>query len=126
LARSTEVRERVRTRALLDDVRAGEDSAERLYQHAEEMLTAALRDKDSRTALQAIKTAVGVMTEARGYLQLRGEVTGELGRERTPQAFSIQILCPSAQLDAMPQVVFGADDFIEGVHEEIGLLQRPV
>jgi hypothetical protein len=36
--------------------------------------------KDSKTALQAIRTATGIMAEARQYLKLRGELSGELGR----------------------------------------------
>ena len=54
LARSTEVREQVRTGVLVDDVRAGEGRAGRLSAQAEQILVSALEDKDRRTALQAI------------------------------------------------------------------------
>jgi hypothetical protein len=37
-----------------------------LYSQAEEILAGALQDKDRRTALQAIRTAIDVMGEARG------------------------------------------------------------
>ena len=42
----------------------------------------ALENGDSRTALQSIRAAVDVMGEARGYLQLQGEITGELERRQ--------------------------------------------
>src|SRR5438874_1481914 len=69
IARSTEALELVRSGVLLDDVRVGEGRAERLYAHAEEMLASALKDKDPRTGLQAIRAAVSVMGEARAYLE---------------------------------------------------------
>jgi hypothetical protein len=62
---------------LLDQVKAAEARAERLYAAAEQILTRALEDSP-RTALQAIKAAVDVMGEARQYLELRGKITGEL------------------------------------------------
>ena len=62
---------------LLDQIRTGEGRAERLYAAAEQILLRAL-EEEPRTALQAIRVAVDVMGEARQYMQLRGEVTGEL------------------------------------------------
>lgn len=82
LNRQTQARESKRTGTLLGDIRAGEGRAERLYGQAEEILASALKDKDRRTALQAIRAAVDVMGQARGYLELRGELTGELDRRR--------------------------------------------
>ena len=52
----------VRSATLLDDVRAGEGRAERLYQQAEEILAGALKDRDRKSALQAISAAVNVMS----------------------------------------------------------------
>ena len=67
---------------LLDRVQAAEGRSERLYAAAEQILQRALEEDSPRTALQAIKAAVDVMGEARQYLQLRGELTGELRDER--------------------------------------------
>jgi len=136
IARSTEARELVRTGTLLEDVRAGERRAERLYERAEEILTSAIQGKDGRTALQAIRTAVNVMGEARGYLELRGELTNELGRDRTPPAVSIQIISPAvgSSPDQMPRITFASADQIEAAAApdeddpgilEIGALQPP-
>ncbi len=127
------VRDMARTGVLIDDVRAGERRAELLYDRAEEILASAVRDGDQRTAIQAIRAAVTVMGEARSYMTLRGELTNELGRDRTPPQMSIQIICP--QSDAgLPQIRFAADSStsgalsprgqeIESDFEEIGLLQ---
>jgi hypothetical protein len=92
----------------------------RLYGQAEEILAGALKDKDRRTALQAIRAAVDVMSQARGYLELRGELTNELGRDRTAVAMSIQIVCP-ASAGGAPRITYMSDDAIES--EEIGLRQ---
>jgi len=63
---------------LLADVRNAEDRAERLYGAAEGILERALEAEDLKTALNAIRAAVDVMAEARQYIELRGELTGEL------------------------------------------------
>jgi len=42
------------------------------------ILERALEAVDLKTALNAIRAAVDVMGEARQYLELRGELTGEL------------------------------------------------
>jgi hypothetical protein len=91
LARHTGAAEFVRTGVLIDDVRTGEGRAERLYEQAEAILAGALLDKDRRTALQAIKVAVDVMSEARSYLELRGELTQE-GGTMVPIAFSTGLI----------------------------------
>jgi hypothetical protein len=67
------VEEVLRADSLLTDVRRAEGRAERLYAHAERILDQAQRAKDWRTANQAIRTAVGFMSEAREYLKLRGD-----------------------------------------------------
>lgn len=73
-----------RSERLLDCVRAGEGRAERMYAAAEAIMVRALESQDLRTALQAIRTAGVVMAEARQYIELRGELTRELGKDRTP------------------------------------------
>ena len=79
IARAHEA-ETVARAELLEDVRTGGDRAERLYTAAEGILARALEVKDLKTALQAIKAAVDVMREGRSYLELKGEITGELGQ----------------------------------------------
>jgi hypothetical protein len=128
LAQQTQTRESKRTGTLLGEIRAGEGRAERLYGQAEEILASALQDKDRRTALQAIRAAVDVMGQARGYLELRGELTGELDRDRGGLQMSIQIVCPSApSAEMMPRVSFTSDDAIDAGDsvQEIGILQFP-
>lgn len=112
IARSREARESVRTGTLLEDVRAGERRAEWLYEQAEEILTTAIKNQDPRTALQAIRAASAVMGEARGHLELRGELTNELGRDKAPTAMSIQIVTSSA-VGELPRVSFAAPDQLE-------------
>jgi hypothetical protein len=127
IVRRTQARETARTETLLGDIRAGEGRAERLYGQAEEILASALQDKDRRTALQAIRTAIDVMGEARGYLELRGELTGELDRDRGG-LLSVQIICPSAPSPELtPRVSFSSLDAIEAGDsiQEIGILQFP-
>jgi hypothetical protein len=127
IAQQTRARDVLRAGKLLDDVRAGEGRAERLYAQAEEILASALKDKDRRTALQAIRTAIDVMGEARGYLELRGELTNELGRDRSLPALSIQIICPSASSpESMPRISYASADAIgQDSTQEIGIFQRP-
>ena len=85
---------------LLDGVRTGEDRAESLYVAAETILKRALAVKDLKTAIQSIRAAVGVMGEARAYLELRGRLSGELGAPPAQQVTlgKIQVLalpkCP--------------------------------
>lgn len=79
LVKAHEVQEVVRADSLLDDVRSAEGRAERLYGAAEGILERALEAKDLKTALVAIRAATGVMGEARKYMELRGELSGELG-----------------------------------------------
>ena len=118
----------MRTATLLEDVRAGERRVERLYDKAQQILTKALEDDDPRMAIQAIRAASAVMGEARGYMELRGELTNELGRDRTPAPVSIQILCPWVSPDPsnLPRISYSASDAIdaEDVCVEIGLVQH--
>lgn len=64
---------RWRAPAPYSDVQTARNRAERLYSATESILDGALEDSDGRTALNAIKSAVDVMREARGYLELRGQ-----------------------------------------------------
>jgi len=74
----------LRADSLLEDVRQGEDSAERLYGAAEAILRRALAVKDLRTAIQAIRAAADVMAEGRQYLELRGTLQANSSR-RSPK-----------------------------------------
>jgi len=57
-----------------------------MYGAAEGIMVRALESQDLRTALTAIRTAVDVMGEARQYMELRGELSGELGKQAVPVA----------------------------------------
>jgi len=85
IARNTHALELTRTGTILEDVQTARNRAERLYSAAESILDSALEDSDGRTALHAIRSAVDVMREARGYLELRGQLTGELATHQAPQ-----------------------------------------
>jgi hypothetical protein len=125
LGRSAEAREMIRTGSLLDSVRTGEQRAESLFEQAREILAAALSNDDLRTVLQAIRTASAVMSEARGYMELRGELTNELGRDRVQGTIQIQITSGGRPGD-MPRISCAHQDAIEPVEdwiEEIGLMQ---
>jgi hypothetical protein len=87
-----------RSERLLDSVRSGEGRAERMYAAAEDIMTKALGARDLRTALQAIRAAVDVMGEARQYMELRGELSGELGKNKPPE-------WPVAQIVVTPRIV---------------------
>jgi len=126
VTRSSQARDVARTGALLDDVRAGERRAERLYAQAEEILAGALVDKDRRTALQAIRAAIDVMSEARSYMELRGELTGEIDKDSAPNV-QIQIVTPWSPADAMPTIRYVREDGefeAAGLFEELGVPSR--
>ena len=90
LMKAQEAKEVLSADSLLSDVRNGEGRAERLYGAAEGILERALEAKDLKTALGAIRAAVDVMGEARQYLELRGELTGELSdRGQAPHAVQL-------------------------------------
>ena len=101
LVRAHKSEEILRADSLLNDIRHGEDRAERLYGAAEAILRRALAAKDLRTALQAIHAAADVMAEGRQYLELRGDLTGEFAAPKVqgpPQ--KIQVL-------ALPKLASG-------------------
>jgi hypothetical protein len=83
LAKTHEAQQLVRAGTLMDGIHTAHGRAERLYASAEDILMRAMKVEDLRTALQAIRAAVDVMGEARGYLELEGEVTGALERPQT-------------------------------------------
>ncbi len=87
---------------LLDDVRGSENRAERLYEAAEQILGRALKARDLRTALQAIRAAVDVIGEARQHLELRGELTGEIAAP-IPAQQNIVVLMPQVPAAAPAQ-----------------------
>jgi hypothetical protein len=80
LMKAHEAQEILHADTLLADVRNAEGRSDRLYGAAEDILDRALETKDLKTALNAIRAAVSVMGEARQYMELRGELSGELGR----------------------------------------------
>src|SRR5262249_30998303 len=84
LARAQELDDVHHGRSLMASIDEATDRGERLYRAAEQILGRALATKDLRTALLAIRTATGLMGEAREYARLRAEATGELGESRRP------------------------------------------
>jgi hypothetical protein len=98
LAKTHEAQELARAGGLMAGVQTAHDRSERLYHSAEEILSRALAARDLRTALQAIRAAVDVMAEARGYLELQGQITGELSVPAQPsQRLMVvlpRIICP--------------------------------
>jgi hypothetical protein len=100
-----------RSERLLDCVRTGEGRAERMYGAAEEIMVRALSAQDLRTALQAIRTAVDVMGEARQYMELRGELTRELGKDRMPVIPLPQIVITREPDPLVPLALAPGPDF---------------
>jgi hypothetical protein len=84
LVKAKATQEILRADTLLEDVRDAEGRSERLCRAAEGILGRALGVGDLKTALNAIRVAVDVMGEAREYMQLRGQLTGELNPEAAP------------------------------------------
>ncbi len=95
LLKAKEVEEIANADTLLADVRGAEGRAGRLYGSAEQILRDALDEKDRRLALQAIRTAVDVMGEARQYMELRGDLTGELGKPAGGATIRAVVIMPS-------------------------------
>jgi hypothetical protein len=123
LSKHAEVQELARTTTLLQDVRRGEARAERLYAQTEAILAGAVASDDPRVALLAVRAVVAVMAEARTFMSLRGEITNELGRDRTAPTISVQIIAPQT-CSELPRVSFWQEDACEAGYEEIGLIQR--
>ncbi|MCU1325138.1 MAG: hypothetical protein JWN34_508 [Bryobacterales bacterium] len=123
LSKHAEVQELARTTTLLQDVRRGEARAERLYAQTEAILAGAVASDDPRVALLAVRAVVAVMAEARSFMSLRGEITNELGRDRTAPTISVQIIAPQT-FNELPRVSFWQEDACEAGYEEIGLIQR--
>ena len=105
--RAHDSQEILRADFLLDDIRHGEDRAERLYGAAEAILRRALAAKDLRTAIQAIRAAADVMAEGRQYLELRGDLTGEFAAPKVqgpPQRIQVLALPKLASGQSGPAV----------------------
>lgn len=124
---ATKVRELVRKNSLLDDIRIGEDRVETLFQQAQKILAAAVKDDDGRSAAPALRAAVAVLAEARNFMTLRAELAGEFPKGKTSDGLSIQIICPwSGDRDNMPRVTFAGDGAgeIDGLFEIVKLDPR--
>jgi len=65
---------------LLDQVKAARNRLETLQRVAEGVVNRAMATDDLKIALDAIRTAATVSRESRGYLDLLGELQGELDR----------------------------------------------
>jgi hypothetical protein len=91
-----------RSERLIDCVKTGEGRAERMYAAAEAIVVKALGSGDLRTAIQAIRTSLEVMAEARAYLELRGDLTRELGKDRTPPPRIDSCIVITRDVDPVP------------------------
>jgi len=65
-------------RLLEGQLKRNEARTERLYTKAELILERALRRKDNRTAIAAIRTAVGAIGEIRSAIELQAKLAGQL------------------------------------------------
>jgi hypothetical protein len=65
-------------RLLEGQLKRNEARTERLYSKAEIILERALRRKDNRTAIAAIRTAVGAIGEIRSAIELQAKLAGQL------------------------------------------------
>ena len=81
-----------RADSLLDDVREGEDRADRLYRVADAIMERALKAGDLRTALQANRTASSAVGQWRAYQELRAGLTRELEEAQRPKIFTVLVL----------------------------------
>ena len=88
-----------RADTLLGDVCLAGARSEHLYGKAERILERALEINDLSTALKAIRVLVDVMGEARSYLELRGELTGELANAKVEQGKPAVIVMPAPPED---------------------------
>ncbi len=96
----------VRSSTLLEDVRANESRAVLWCSYIENILRRAIEGENDNMAIKAMKTGVTIMAELRGYMELRGELTNELGRNKTAEAVAVQIIIPGP--DRPPMVMYGA------------------
>jgi hypothetical protein len=91
---------------LLEDIQVGRGRAESLYEVAEAILNRALQKDEQQTALAAIKSAVNVLKEARGFMELSGQITGELQQSPRTQ-ITIVMPAPASSpdpLDSCPAI----------------------
>lgn len=92
IAATAESQGLARAGTLLDDIHAGRARAERLYQAAVSILENALQENERQNALAAIKSAAVALREARSFMALTAEVTGEIKQNPTNQ---IMIVMPA-------------------------------
>ena len=125
LVKGHEAEQVARADNLLSDVRAGTDRSERLYALAEEILVRALEAKDLKTALAAITSGVNVMREGRAYLELRAEITGELGGNKpTPPLFGLPGLQQPGAVNIERMTVLAMPKTLEAEMKEREILAR--
>ncbi|MFL6448521.1 MAG: hypothetical protein ACJ746_12645 [Bryobacteraceae bacterium] len=92
IAATVEAQDLARSGTLLEDIHAGRARAEKLYQAAVNILENALRENAPQNALAAIKSAAVALREARSFMALNAEVTGEIKQNPTNQ---IMIVMPA-------------------------------
>jgi hypothetical protein len=80
----------------MDEIQVARDRADFLYETAEEILREGLKSQDYRTVLNAVKAGVSVMSEARQYLELKGQITGELSEQSNMSVERAVIIMPRA------------------------------
>ncbi len=105
LATTHEAQELVKSGTLMLGVQVAHERSERLYTSAEAILSRALEASDLRGALQAIRAAVDVMGEAREYLRLQGEITGELDAPSGTKIETLMVVLP--RVDALTPKLAG-------------------
>jgi hypothetical protein len=84
LARAQVAKEISNACSVLQDVRIGHERGEELFSAALAILERATTMQDHRLALGAIRVAGDALGQARGYVELRAQITGEL-RNTAPQ-----------------------------------------
>jgi hypothetical protein len=110
IVRSNESREIARSATLLDDVQTGRTRAEDLYHLAASILSDALKKDDQQTALVAIKSAVSVLKEARGYMELSAQITGQFQQNPRHQVTIVMpAVVPSQEpVDSYPAITIAS------------------
>lgn len=105
----TKTRQSLEAGNLLEDISLARSRGEFLYAAAAEILRDAMKDRDRRSSLKAIQTAVDVMGEARSYLELRGVITGELSRARNDSTQPTMVIVLPDSVVASPVIDLPAD-----------------
>jgi replicative superfamily II helicase len=92
ISATVEAQALARSGTLLEDVHAGRARAEKLYQAAVSILENALQESDAQNALGAIRSAALALREARSFMALTAEVTGEIKQNPANQ---IMVVMPA-------------------------------